>query len=94
MPGGRIGNPIFPQGTNEYAWKDVIQASGSTDPNIGFVTRILVRFAPQLERCKDEQKFPFDATKGEYMWHCHIKSHEDNEMMRPIKFIDGEKCNK
>ena len=89
-----IGDPIFPQGTNEYAWKDVIQVSGSIDPNIGFVTRILVKFAPQLERCKDKQKFPFDATKGEYMWHCHIKSHEDNEMMRPIKFIDGKKCDK
>jgi spore coat protein A len=21
---------------------------------------------------------------GEYVWHCHILSHEDNEMMRPF----------
>jgi spore coat protein A len=21
---------------------------------------------------------------GEYVWHCHILSHEDNEMMRPL----------
>lgn len=24
---------------------------------------------------------------GEYVWHCHILSHEDNEMMRPYKVI-------
>ena len=24
---------------------------------------------------------------GDYVWHCHILSHEDNDMMRPIKVI-------
>jgi spore coat protein A len=32
----------------------------------GEVTRILVTF----------------ARRGEYVWHCHILSHEDHEMMR------------
>jgi spore coat protein A len=24
---------------------------------------------------------------GEYVWHCHILSHEDNEMMRPYEVV-------
>ena len=78
-----IGSPTFPQGTNEYAWKDVIQVPGSNDAKIGYITRILARFAPQQKG----QRFPFDATKGQYMWHCHIQSHEDNEMMRPYQIF-------
>lgn len=26
---------------------------------------------------------------GEYVWHCHILSHEDNEMMRPYEVVGG-----
>ena len=25
------------------------------------------------------------ATPGQYVWHCHIVEHEDNEMMRPFR---------
>jgi FtsP/CotA-like multicopper oxidase with cupredoxin domain len=25
---------------------------------------------------------------GQYVWHCHIVSHEDNEMMRPYRIGD------
>ncbi|MGV2341817.1 MAG UNVERIFIED_CONTAM: multicopper oxidase domain-containing protein [Planctomycetaceae bacterium] len=25
--------------------------------------------------------------KGNYVWHCHILDHEDNEMMRPLTVI-------
>ncbi|MBF9030392.1 multicopper oxidase domain-containing protein [Rhodobacterales bacterium HKCCE3408] len=25
---------------------------------------------------------------GPYVWHCHILSHEDHEMMRPFEVID------
>jgi FtsP/CotA-like multicopper oxidase with cupredoxin domain len=35
----------------------------------GEVTRIRARF----------------TTAGNYVWHCHIVSHEDNEMMRPYR---------
>ena len=35
----------------------------------GEVTRIRARF----------------ATAGQYVWHCHIVEHEDNEMMRPYR---------
>jgi spore coat protein A len=24
-------------------------------------------------------------TAGQYVWHCHIVEHEDNEMMRPYR---------
>lgn len=27
---------------------------------------------------------------GEYVWHCHILSHEDNEMMRPYRIVDPD----
>ena len=26
---------------------------------------------------------------GEFVWHCHIVSHEDNEMMRPYVVLPG-----
>lgn len=26
---------------------------------------------------------------GDYVWHCHILEHEDNDMMRPLKVIDN-----
>jgi FtsP/CotA-like multicopper oxidase with cupredoxin domain len=35
----------------------------------GQVTRIRARF----------------STPGQYVWHCHIVEHEDNEMMRPYR---------
>jgi spore coat protein A len=27
---------------------------------------------------------------GEYVWHCHILSHEDNEMMRPFEVMPSD----
>ena len=35
----------------------------------GQVTRVRVRF----------------DTPGQFVWHCHIVEHEDNEMMRPYR---------
>jgi spore coat protein A len=31
---------------------------------------------------------------GRYVWHCHILSHEDHEMMRVIKVVSSERCGK
>jgi spore coat protein A len=39
----------------------------------GEVTRVIAKF--DLE--------------GMYVWHCHILSHEDNEMMRPLHIMNG-----
>ena len=30
----------------------------------------------------------FKEHTGDYVWHCHILEHEDNDMMRPLKIID------
>ena len=71
-----LGVPVGPAAI-EAGWKDTIKVMP------GQVTRIVVRFAPQ-----DGGLFPFDATAGPgYVWHCHILSHEDNEMMRPYKLV-------
>jgi len=73
------GDPIVPTNqSSEYGWKDVIRANGNT------ITRIIVRFSPQ----DDNAQFPFDATVGSYTWHCHILSHEDNDMMRPYRLYN------
>ncbi|AYV78594.1 MAG: hypothetical protein Edafosvirus19_21 [Edafosvirus sp.] len=77
------GPPVSSIGTNEYAWKDTIQAYTNN------VTRILVKFAPQAQA-----EFSFDATKGLYVWHCHIVEHEDNDMMRPLQMISHKKKEK
>jgi spore coat protein A, manganese oxidase len=29
---------------------------------------------------------PFDMT-GDYVWHCHILSHEEHDMMRPLTVV-------
>lgn len=72
------GDPEGPPAT-EDGWKDTIQA------HPGQVTRILVPFgsgaAPNI---------PFGSTvthTGEYVWHCHILDHEDNEMMLPYEVV-------
>jgi len=33
-------------------------------------------------------KAKFDIA-GQYVWHCHIVEHEDNEMMRIFQVVDG-----
>ncbi|KAG6542677.1 hypothetical protein Mapa_015912 [Marchantia paleacea] len=58
----------------DSGWKDVVTAWP------GNVTRILLRVTSQ-----SGSMFPFDATSGPgYLWHCHLLSHEDNVMMRPL----------
>lgn len=70
-----LGSPTSPIGTNEEGNKDVIRANG------GEVTRLIMKFSPSASN----KNYPFDPTKGQYMWHCHILSHEDNDMMRPMQ---------
>lgn len=35
-------------------------------------------------------KVPFGPFEGRFVWHCHMLSHEDNEMMRPLMLISDE----
>ncbi|KAJ7954204.1 Multicopper oxidase LPR1 [Quillaja saponaria] len=63
---------------NEKGWKNVFKMRP------GYVTKILVRFG----YIHTNASYPFDATmEPGYVYHCHILDHEDNAMMRPLKFI-------
>lgn len=52
---------------NERGWKDTVQSPP------GFVTRVIMRFAPFT---------------GRYVYHCHILEHEDYDMMRPFEVVE------
>ncbi|WP_162040055.1 multicopper oxidase family protein [Gloeothece citriformis] len=58
----------IPPAPEEAGWKDTVICPP------GQVTRIVVKFELPSE----------ETTPAEYVWHCHILSHEDNEMMRPF----------
>jgi spore coat protein A len=69
--------PAIPAAPIEQAWKDTIQA------NPGEVVTIIVRFAPA-----GGGSYPFNATLGpDYVWHCHIVDHEDQDMMRRFHVV-------
>jgi spore coat protein A len=78
-----LKGPIMPPAANEAGWKDTMQCPPGT------VTRFVARFAPQSTPVVPADpaalNFPFDpfALNYNYVWHCHIVDHEDNEMMRP-----------
>ncbi|KAI3453108.1 hypothetical protein Pfo_009771 [Paulownia fortunei] len=64
---------------HEKGWKNVYKMMP------GYVTKILVRFS----YIHSNASYPFDATaEPGYVYHCHILDHEDNVMMRPLKFIN------
>ncbi len=75
---------IMPPMPWEAGWKDTAIAYP------GQVLRIIVRFAPQdkpVNALPADLYYPFDPSGNNfeynYVWHCHIVDHEDNEMMRP-----------
>lgn len=67
----------MPPAQNERGWKDTVRA------NPGEITRIMVPFG-----AKAAPGVPFgNSFKGEYVWHCHILEHEDNEMMLKYRVV-------
>ena len=58
---------------NEQGWKDTVVAMP------GEVTRIIVPFGADAAGSKTAFQTSFT---GEYVWHCHILEHEDNDMMQ------------
>jgi hypothetical protein len=65
-----------------------------------FVTRIMVRWAPQATPAGGVQpgqnQFPFDPTAFPdpvagpgYVWHCHLVGHEDHDMMRELVIVNA-----
>jgi spore coat protein A len=81
-PGKFLSGKVLPRGAFEAGWKDTVQV------HPGQVTRLLVPFgpsaAPGLPFGQAHKANPFT---GEYLWHCHILDHEDNDMMLPYKVI-------
>ena len=77
-----LRGPVLPRGAFEAGWKDTVQV------HPGHVTRLLVPFgpsaAPGLPFGQAHKANPFI---GDYLWHCHILDHEDNDMMLPYKVI-------
>jgi len=74
---GYVDGPPTGPLPSEAGWKDTIQAHPAE------VTRIVVPFGP-----KAGSGVPFGERTthtGEYVWHCHILDHEDNEMMLPYR---------
>jgi len=64
---------------NEAGWKDTVRV------NPGEITRILVPFGANAA-----PGVPFgNSFTGEYVWHCHILEHEDNEMMLRYEVVTG-----
>jgi FtsP/CotA-like multicopper oxidase with cupredoxin domain len=62
---------------NERGWKDTVRA------NPGEITRLLVPFGATAAI-----GVPFgNSFTGEYVFHCHILEHEDNEMMLRYKVV-------
>lgn len=62
---------------NETGWKDTVRA------NPGEITRIRVPFGAAAAA-----GVPFgNSFTGDYVFHCHILEHEDNEMMLPYRVV-------
>jgi spore coat protein A len=70
--------PAVPAAPNENGRKDTVQA------NPGEVTRIRARF-----ELPDEGTIvlPEGVDNPQYVWHCHILEHEENDMMRAFEVI-------
>jgi spore coat protein A len=89
-----LNGPALPPHPNEAGWKDTVFVPP------GMVTRFVVRWAPTDIPVQSSASpllryafLPNDAIPGssgaifDYVWHCHIVDHEDNEMMRPDAVI-------
>jgi spore coat protein A, manganese oxidase len=86
-----LSNPPLDE-NGEFDWSQVSANAGDV-----FVSAELIEPAPEEQGWQDTvwvgpsevlfQIMEFDRP-GEYVWHCHILSHEDHEMMRPYEVID------
>ena len=89
-----LNGPVIPPLPNEAGWKDTVRAMP------GQVTRFVVRWAPTDSAVQPSgnlsQRYTFlpngkipgyPGAKFDYVWHCHIVDHEDNEMMRPDQVV-------
>lgn len=69
-----VGSPIPPSPAEQQGRFDSVIVYPKPEGNeeiLGQMTRIIMNF----------------TLPGDYVWHCHILSHEDNEMMRPLLVV-------
>jgi spore coat protein A len=77
VPDAAYTGPEAPPAANENGRKDTVQA------NPGEVTRIRARFELPDEPAPD----PLATAHPQYVWHCHILEHEENDMMRAFDVV-------
>src|SRR5512132_2474698 len=70
--------PAVPAAANENGRKDTVQA------HPGQVTRIRARFELPDEGTIE---LPPGVANPQYVWHCHILEHEENDMMRAFEVV-------
>jgi spore coat protein A len=70
--------PAVPAPPNENGRKDTVQA------HPGQVTRIRARFELPDEGTIE---LPAGVSNPQYVWHCHILEHEENDMMRAFEVV-------
>ncbi|MBS1713683.1 MAG: multicopper oxidase domain-containing protein [Armatimonadetes bacterium] len=84
-----------------FLLKNRQEFSAKADPRNGkldivyFVEKAVIPETGELGFKDTVHAYPDDCTRllmrfdkpGDYMWHCHIASHEDHEMMRPITVL-------
>ena len=70
--------PAVPAASNENGLKDTVQA------HPGQVTRIRARFELPDEGTIE---LPPGVENPQYVWHCHILEHEENDMMRAFEVV-------
>jgi spore coat protein A len=70
--------PAVPASPNENGRKDTVQA------HPGQVTRIRARFELPDEGTIE---LPPGVSNPQYVWHCHILEHEENDMMRAFEVV-------
>lgn len=74
------GSPVPPT-ADEAGWKDVMRAMPGEV--LTFVARWDGDWKGARGECRPDDVTCFEpVTAGPYLWHCHINSHEDSEMMR------------
>jgi spore coat protein A len=64
-------NPLIKPGPEEAGWKDTVKAYP------GQITRVIAMFDVP----------PGTVLPADYVYHCHILEHEENEMMRPFQVV-------
>ncbi|MGZ6825908.1 MAG: multicopper oxidase family protein [Mycobacteriales bacterium] len=83
---GFLAGPAVGPSPGEQGWKDTVLAPPGT------VTRVLVPFGGTAAGLTaaytgDPPGAGTQRFTGEYVWHCHILEHEDNDMMLPYRVV-------